>query len=147
MFKSLRGVFLSEEISEASITENNPCLRFSIFFWNIAKGWTITLAPERNTSVMSNHISYQLDKRNKVLTLFSATICWPGWRWGRRHPWGAGGGHKVASLYISRNISATRERRNAKLCTHLPDYLAEVVCNFDADPTSDDVTETSEVRL
>ena len=59
-----------------------------------------------------------------------------------------GGGHKVAfPLYFSRNISATRKRRNAKLCTHLPEYLAEVVCKFGADPISDDVTVTSEVRI
>ena len=56
-------------------------------------------------------------------------------------------GHKVVPLYFSQNISATRKRRNAKLCTHLPDYLAEGVCKFGADSTSDDVTVTSEVRL
>ena len=64
---------------------------------------------------------------------------------GRRHPQGAGG-HKVAPLYFSRNISATRKRRNAKLCTHLPEYLADVVCQFSGGPISDDVTVTSEVR-
>ena len=67
---------------------------------------------------------------------------------GRRHPRGdGGGGHKVPPLYFSRNISATRKRRSAKLCTHLPEYLAEVVCKFGADRISDDVTVTSEVRL
>ena len=58
-----------------------------------------------------------------------------------------GGGIKLPPLYFSRNISATRKRRSAKLCTHLPEYLAEVMCKFGADPISDDVTVTSEVRL
>ena len=58
-----------------------------------------------------------------------------------------GGRHKVAPLYFSRNVSATRKRRNAKLSTHLPEYLAEVMCKFGADPISDDVTVTLEVRL
>ena len=58
-----------------------------------------------------------------------------------------GAGHKVAPLYFSRDISATRKRRSAKLCTHLPEYLAEVMCKFGADPISDDVTVTSEVGL
>ena len=49
-------------------------------------------------------------------------------------------------LYFSRNISAMRKRRSAKLCAHLPEYLAEVVCKFGANPISDDVTVTSEVK-
>ena len=49
--------------------------------------------------------------------------------------------------YLSRNISAMRKHRNAKLCTHLPKYLAEVMCKFGANPMSDDVTEISEVKL
>ena len=67
---------------------------------------------------------------------------------GRRHPRGAGGrGLKVTPLYFPRNISATRTRRSAKLCTHLLEFLAEVVCKFGADPISDDVTVMSEVRI
>ena len=58
-----------------------------------------------------------------------------------------GGWHKVAPLYFSRNISAKRKRRDAKLCTHLPEYIAEVVCKFDADSISDDVTVTLKFRL
>ena len=64
---------------------------------------------------------------------------------GWRHPQGAGG-HKVAPLYFSCNISTTRKHRNAKRCTHLPEYLAEVMCEFGAGPMSDDLTVTSEVR-
>ena len=59
-----------------------------------------------------------------------------------------GGGMKLPPpLYFSSNISATREPRNAKLYTHLPEYLVEVMCKFGADPMPDDVTVTSEVRL
>ena len=64
----------------------------------------------------------------------------PARRWG-------GGGIKLHPLYFSPNISATPKRRNAELCTHLPEYLAEVVSTFDADPVSHDVTVTSEVRV
>ena len=49
-------------------------------------------------------------------------------------------------LYFSRNISKTRKRRSGKRCTHLLEYLAEVVCKFGADPITDDVTMTSEVK-
>ena len=45
-----------------------------------------------------------------------------------------GGGHKVAPLYFCDDIVATREDREAKLCTHLPEYLAEVVYKFGVDP-------------
>ena len=54
-----------------------------------------------------------------------------------------GGGHKVAPLCFSRNISATQRRRDAKLCTHLPEYLAQVVCKFGVDRIQRDVTVTS----
>ena len=50
-----------------------------------------------------------------------------------RHPPAAGGGHKVAPLYFCEDV-ATRRDREAKLCTHLPEYLAEVVFKFDVDP-------------
>ena len=58
------------------------------------------------------------------------------------------GGHKVAP-FTSHAISLQRvsvEARNYA-CTHLLEYLAEVVCECGADPISDDVTVTSEVRL
>ena len=44
------------------------------------------------------------------------------------------GGHKVAPLYFCDDIVATRRDREAKLCTHLPEYLAEVVSKFGVDP-------------
>ena len=50
------------------------------------------------------------------------------------HPPAAGGGHKVAPLYFCEDIVATRGDREAKLCTHLPEYLAEVVCKYGVDP-------------
>ena len=44
-----------------------------------------------------------------------------------RHP-PATGGHKVAPpLYSYDDIVAARRDREAKLCTHFPEYLAEVV--------------------
>ena len=51
-----------------------------------------------------------------------------------RHPPVAGGRHKVAPLYLCDDIVATRRDREAKLCTHLPEYLAEVVSKFGVDP-------------
>ena len=52
-----------------------------------------------------------------------------------RHPPAAGGGgHKVAPLYFCDDIVGTRRDREAKLCTRLPEYLAEVVCKFGVDP-------------
>ena len=49
-----------------------------------------------------------------------------------RHP-PAARGHKVAPLYFCDDIVATRRDRGAKLCTHLPEYLAEVVSKFGVD--------------
>ena len=49
-------------------------------------------------------------------------------------------------IYLSRNISATPKRRDAKPCTDLPECLAEVVCKLDANPISDDITMTSEIN-
>ena len=60
-----------------------------------------------------------------------------------RHPPAAGRGHKVAPLYFCDDIVATRRDREAKLCTHLPEYLAEVVSKFGVDPIYNDVTVTS----
>ena len=51
-----------------------------------------------------------------------------------RHPPPAGGGDKVASLYFCNDIVATQRDREAKLCTHLPECLAEVVAKFGVDP-------------
>ena len=45
-----------------------------------------------------------------------------------------GGGHKVAPLYFYDDIVGTRRDREAKLCTRLPEYLAEVVSKFGVDP-------------
>ena len=56
-------------------------------------------------------------------------------RWASAPPasrWG--GGHIVAPLYFCDDIVATRRDREAKLCTHLPEYLAEVVSKFCIDP-------------
>ena len=65
-----------------------------------------------------------------------------------RHPAAAGGGgHKVGPLYFCKDIVSTRRDREAKLCTHLPKYLAEVVPKFGTDPICNDVTVTSEVKL
>ena len=51
-----------------------------------------------------------------------------------RHP-PAAGGHKVAPpLYFYDDIVATRKDREAKLRTHLPEYIAKVVSKFDVDP-------------
>ena len=47
-----------------------------------------------------------------------------------RHPPAAGGGHKVAPLYLREDIVATRKDRETKLCAHLPDYLGDVVFKF-----------------
>ena len=45
-----------------------------------------------------------------------------------RHPPAAGGGGiKLPPLYFCDDIVATRCDREAKLCTHLPEYLVEVV--------------------
>ena len=54
-----------------------------------------------------------------------------------------GEGIKLPHLYFLRNISATRKRRDAKLCTQLPKYLAQIVCDFGVDPIFGDVTVTS----
>ena len=52
-----------------------------------------------------------------------------------RHPPAAAlGGHKVAPLYFCDDIVAMRRDREAKLCTHLSEYLAEVVFKFGVDP-------------
>ena len=64
-----------------------------------------------------------------------------------RHPPAAGGGHKVAPLYFCNDVVGMRKGREAKLCTHLSEYLAEVVFKFGVDPISNDVTVTSEVKL
>ena len=50
------------------------------------------------------------------------------------NPAAAGGGHKVAPLYFCDDIVATRRDRKAKLRTHLPEYLPEVVSKFGVDP-------------
>ena len=42
-------------------------------------------------------------------------------------------GHKVAPLYFYDDIVATRRDREAKLRTHLSEYLAEVVSKFGVD--------------
>ena len=48
-------------------------------------------------------------------------------------------GMKLPPLLLPQiSDSATPQRRNTKLCTHLP-YPAEVVCKFDANSISDDV--------
>ena len=57
------------------------------------------------------------------------------------------GGHKVAPLYFCDDIVRTRKDREAKFCTHVPEYLAEVVSKFGVDPIWNDVTVTSEVKL
>ena len=44
------------------------------------------------------------------------------------------GGHKVAPLYFCEDIVATQRDREAKLCAHLPVYLAKVVSKFGVDP-------------
>ena len=65
-----------------------------------------------------------------------------------RHPQAAGGeGDIVAFLYFCDNIIATRKDREAKPCTHLPEYRAKVVSKFGVDPVWNDVTVTSEVKL
>ena len=69
-----------------------------------------------------------------------------GVTWGRPIYEALREGHKVAPLYLSRNISATPERRNGKLCTRLHKYLSEVMCKFDANLFTDDVTMTSEIK-
>ena len=51
-----------------------------------------------------------------------------------RHPPAAGGGIKLPPLYVYDDIVATRRDREAKLRTHLPEYLAEVVSKFGVDP-------------
>ena len=52
-----------------------------------------------------------------------------------RHPQVAGGGiYVVAPLYFCDDIVATRSDTEAKLCTRLPNYLAEVVSKFGFDP-------------
>ena len=56
-------------------------------------------------------------------------------------------GHKAAPLYFYDDIVAKRRYREAKLRTHLPEYLAQVVSKFGVDPISSDVTVTSEVKL
>ena len=43
------------------------------------------------------------------------------------------GGHTVAPLYFCDDIVATRRDRKAKLCIHLPEYLAEDVSEFGVD--------------
>ena len=45
----------------------------------------------------------------------------------RHPPADGGGGIKLPPLYFCDDIVATRRDREAKLCTHLPEYLAEVV--------------------
>ena len=50
-----------------------------------------------------------------------------------RHPPAAGGGIKLPPLYFSDDIVATRSDREAKLCTYLPGYLAEVEFKFGVD--------------
>ena len=52
----------------------------------------------------------------------------------RHAPAAGGGGHKVAPLYFCEDIVATRRDREAKRCTHLSEYLAEVVSKFGVDP-------------
>ena len=44
-----------------------------------------------------------------------------------------GGGAYSCPLYFCDDIVATRRDREAKLCTHLADYLAEVVSKFGVD--------------
>ena len=51
-----------------------------------------------------------------------------------RRPPAAGGGAYSCPLYFCDDIVATRRDREAKLCTHLPEYLAEVVSKFGVDP-------------
>ena len=51
-----------------------------------------------------------------------------------RPPPAAEVGHKVAPLYFYDDIFATRRDREAKLRTHLPEYLAKVVSKFGVDP-------------
>ena len=63
-----------------------------------------------------------------------------------RHP-PAAGGHKVVPLYFCEDIVATHRVREAKLCIHLPEYLAEVVFKFGVDTILNDVTVTSAVKL
>ena len=59
----------------------------------------------------------------------------PGGHWASASPAGrcGGGGHIVAPLYFCDDIIATRRDREAKLCTYLSEYLAEVVSKFGVD--------------
>ena len=44
------------------------------------------------------------------------------------------GGIKLPPLYFCDDIVAMRRDRETKLCTHFPEYLAEVVSKFGVDP-------------
>ena len=51
------------------------------------------------------------------------------------HPPAAGGGaYSCPPLYLWDDIVAMRRDREARLCTRLPEYLAEVVFKFGVDP-------------
>ena len=61
------------------------------------------------------------------------------------HPPAAGVGHIVAPLYFCDDIVARWRHREAKLCTHLFEYLAKIVSKFSVDPIWNGVTH-SDVR-
>ena len=49
-----------------------------------------------------------------------------------------GGGYIVAPLHICVDNVATRSDREAKLCTHIPEYIAKIVSKFSVDPIEND---------
>ena len=52
----------------------------------------------------------------------------------------------ICPQMISRNISVTRNSRNVKLCTHIPDYLGTIVSKFDVNCIIGYVTVTSRTK-
>ena len=56
------------------------------------------------------------------------------------------GKHHHQHAYLAKLTFQNSQTFDAKYCAHLPEYLAEVVCKFCANPISDNVTVTSEVN-
>ena len=56
------------------------------------------------------------------------------------------GGAYSCPLYICVDNVVTRYDREAKLCTHIPKYLDEIMSKFGVDPLCNDVTMMSEVE-
>ena len=52
----------------------------------------------------------------------------------------------ICPQMFSRNISVTRNSRNVKLCTHIPDYLGAIVSKFDVNRIIGYVTVTSRTK-